>query len=98
MGIAYKFAPFDEVSPGLTSKEIREEMKPGLERINIIKQTVEPKVDVMIDCHWRFNPKTAIELVNQCKNLNLYWIECPIIENNIRTAKQLQSLNMFIGC
>ena len=94
-----KFAPFDEVSVGLTSKEIREAMQPGLERINIIKQTVGPKVDVMIDCHWRFNFETTIDLIKEIGGLNLYWLECPIPETieSIEELKKIRSITNSKG-
>ena len=89
-----KFAPFDEINPKMENKEFNVSLSKGLERINTIREISGKKIKVLIDCHWRFNPKTAIELVNQCKNLNLYWIECPIIENheNIENIKSIRSL------
>lgn len=94
-----KFAPFDEVSVGLTSKEIREAMQPGLERINTIKQTVGPKIDVMIDCHWRFNFETTIDLIKEVEGLNLYWLECPIPETieSIEELKKIRSVTNSKG-
>ena len=94
-----KFAPFDEVSAGLTSKEIRKAMQPGLERINIIKQNVDPKIDVMIDCHWRFNFETTIDLIKEIEGLNLYWLECPIPETieSLGELKKIRSITNSKG-
>ena len=75
-----KFAPFDEVISGMTSKEIRTAMQPGLERINVIRETAGSEIKLMIDCHWRFNYETTIELIKEIEDLNLYWLECPIPE------------------
>ena len=75
-----KFAPFDEVISGTTSKEIRTAMQPGLERINVIRETAGSEIKLMIDCHWRFNYETTIELIKEIEDLNLYWLECPIPE------------------
>ena len=75
-----KFAPFDEVILGMTSKEIRAAMQPGLERIYIIRETAGSEIGIMIDCHWRFNYETTIELIKEIEDLNLYWLECPIPE------------------
>ena len=75
-----KFAPFDEVLLGMTSKEIRIAMQPGLERINIIKENAGSEIKLMIDCHWRFNYETTIDLIKEIEDLNLYWLECPIPE------------------
>ena len=94
-----KFAPFDEVTSGLTSKEIRKAMQPGLERIKTIKETVGPKVDVMIDCHWRFNFETTIDLIKEIESLNLYWLESPIPESieNIEELKKIRSVTNSKG-
>ena len=75
-----KFASFDEVLLGMTSKEIRMAMQPGLERINIIKENASSEIKLMIDCHWRFNYETTIDLIKEIEDLNLYWLECPIPE------------------
>jgi len=94
-----KFAPFDEVSIGLTSKEIRKAMQPGLERITKIKQTVDPEVDIMIDCHWKFNFETTIDLIKEIESLNLYWLECPIPETieSIEELKKIRSVTNSKG-
>ena len=94
-----KFAPFDEVSIGMTSEEIREAMQPGLERINIIKDTLRPDIDIMIDCHWRFNFETTIDLIKEIESLNLYWLECPIPETieSIEKLKKIRSMTNSKG-
>ncbi len=88
-----KFAPFDEVLPGMTTKEILKAMQPGLQRINEIRETVGPDIDLMIDCHWRFNYEATIELIKECERFNLYWLECPIpeTEENIQLLKKLRT-------
>ena len=58
-----KFAPFDEVISGMTSEEIRTAMQPGLERINVIRETAGSEIKLMIDCHWSFNYETTINLI-----------------------------------
>lgn len=89
-----KFAPFDEVLLGMTSKEILKAMQPGLERINIIQETAGSKIKVMIDCHWRFNYETTIDLIKEIEKLNLYWLECPIPEtiDFLEELKKIRSI------
>ena len=87
-----KFAPFDEVDPSMETAEILDRMQFGLKRIDIIRNVLGPKVNIMIDCHWRFNYLSSIELIKECENFNLYWLECPIIENleNINDIKKIR--------
>lgn len=75
-----KFAPFDEVLPNMTNQEKLFFMRKGLDRISVIRDVFGLKTKIMIDCHWRFNYETSIQLLKECKKFNLYWLECPIPE------------------
>ncbi len=88
-----KFAPFDEVDKVMNKNDIHMALDKGLERINVIRETLEKNTNILIDCHWRFNYETSLELIKQCDNFNLYWIECPITENeeNIQYIKKIRS-------
>jgi galactonate dehydratase len=77
---AFKLAPFDEVRPNQSQREMREAMTTGLDRIQAVVDAVESGSRVMVDCHWRFNFKGAQDLIKVSEALNLYWIECPIVE------------------
>jgi len=77
---AFKLAPFDEVRPNQSQREMREAMTTGLDRIQAVVDAVESGSRVMVDCHWRFNFKGAQDLIKASESLNLYWIECPIVE------------------
>ena len=45
---------------------------------NINRSTLDQRL--MVDCHWRFDVAGAGMLIDACAPLNLYWIECPILE------------------
>ncbi|HIE84822.1 MAG TPA: mandelate racemase/muconate lactonizing enzyme family protein [Dehalococcoidia bacterium] len=77
---AFKLAPFDEVLPNQSQREIREAMTIGFDRIQAVVDAVDSGSRVMVDCHWRFNFKGAEDLINALVPFNLYWIECPIVE------------------
>ena len=77
---AFKLAPFDEVRPNQSQREMREAMTIGLDRIQAVVDAVGSGSRVMVDCHWRFNFKGAQDLIKASESLNLYWIECPIVE------------------
>ena len=64
---AIKFAPFDEVEPEMSFKEIIKNMQPGLERIDTIYNNIDKNIKLMIDCHWRFSFDTITEIINECE-------------------------------
>lgn len=53
----------------------------GIERVYAIREAVGPDIKVMVDCHWRFDETSALELMHELKDARLYWLECPISEN-----------------
>ena len=77
---AFKLAPFDEVLPSQSRREMQESMAAGLARIQAVVDALGSGSRVMVDCHWRFNFKGAQDLIKASESLNLYWIECPIVE------------------
>lgn len=78
--VAFKIAPFDEVRPDLSREAMRAAMQPGLDRLAAIADALGPGVRLMADCHWRFDPAGAQDLIDACAGTGLYWIECPIAE------------------
>ncbi len=58
----------------------------GIDRIYAIREAVGPDIDIMVDCHWRFDEAGALKLVRQLKQAKLYWLECPVSENPDRFA------------
>ena len=94
-----KFAPFDEVNPSMETSDMLENMQLGLKRIEVIRNVFGPEVNIMIDCHWRFNYLSTLELIKECDKFNLYWLECPIIENsqNIHYIKKIRDKANNLG-
>ncbi len=68
---AFKLAPFDEVLPNQSQREIREAMTIGFDRIQAVVDAVDSGSRVMVDCHWRFNFKGAEDLINALVPFNL---------------------------
>ena len=79
---AVKIAPFDGVYWGdAGSMDSKRRVQDGVDRIYAIREAVGPDVDVMVDCHWRFDEPSALQLVRDLQQAKLYWLECPISEN-----------------
>ena len=76
---AIKCAPFDgvsvsDISKGTISAAIRE----GIDRIRAIRTTIGSEIDLLVDCHSRFNPGVIIQTSKALDDLNLFWIEDPV--------------------
>ena len=99
--VAFKIAPFDEVSPKACAQgDGARAMQVGLSRVAAVRKVVGPRARLMIDCHWRFDEPTARALNEAAAKLGVYWIETPMVEveDNIaalaRLRRQCNSLGM----
>ena len=73
-----KFAPFDEVTPERLTREGEDVAATGLERLRALRDAVGPKIELMVDCHWRFTPDFTSFLAGHAKDLGITWIEDPM--------------------
>ena len=79
---AVKIAPFDGVYwTDLDQPDMRKRVEIGIERVFAIREAVGPDIDVMADCHWRFDEPSAVQLARELAPARLYWLECPVSEN-----------------
>lgn len=79
---AVKIAPFDGVYyADLRNDGVKARLRLGIERVFAIREAVGPDIDVMVDCHWRFDEAAALQLVRDLAPARLYWLECPVSEN-----------------
>ena len=73
---AIKCAPFDDVS---TTNISRGSLTPaicqGIDRIRTIRAAIGGDIDLMVDCHSRFNPGILIQVAKELEDLHLFWIE-----------------------
>jgi galactonate dehydratase len=78
---AVKIAPFDGVTPdALDRAETRRAIDAGIERVRAMRAAVGPGVRLMVDCHWRFDEPTALEVLGRLASAGLHWFECPVSE------------------
>ena len=76
---AIKCAPFDNVSVANVSKgTLTPAIRLGIERIRAIRAAIGPDIDLMVDCHSRFNPGLIIQTAKALDDLQLFWIEDPV--------------------
>jgi galactonate dehydratase len=92
---AFKLAPFDEVDDAARRQgRAVEAMRPGLERIAAVGETIGPERELMVDCHWRFDETSATTLIKEAAGMGLRWLECPIAETpeTIPAIRRLRKL------
>ncbi|GGE36632.1 dehydratase [Agaricicola taiwanensis] len=78
---AVKITPFDGVMPGRSAAENKTFIEAGLERVYAVREAIGPEVDLLVDCHWRFNEAGAHELLRELETARLFWVECIVSEN-----------------
>lgn len=79
---AVKIAPFDGVYWGDADQaETARRTRAGVERVLAIRAAVGPDIDIMVDCHWRFDEAGARQVLRELQPARLFWIECPVSEN-----------------
>lgn len=80
---AVKCAPFDGLQrEPLEAPETRAAFEAGLERVDAMRRAVGPDVALLIDCHWRFDVRTARIALRELDRFDPYWIEAPISEGD----------------
>ena len=76
---AVKCAPFDGVSSSDISKgTLTPAIRLGIDRIRAIRGAIGHEIDLMVDCHSRFNSGLIIQTAKALDDLNLFWIEDPV--------------------
>jgi len=79
---AVKIAPFDGVLPHANATaDARGRIQAGIDRVFAIREAVGANIDIMVDCHWRFDEATALHVARELAPAKLYWLECPVSEN-----------------
>ncbi len=107
---AIKCAPFDDVSVANISRgSLTPAICLGIDRIRTIREAIGGNIDLMVDCHSRFNPGTIIQVAKELEDLHLFWIEDAVSLNNldafahmsrsigipVATGERLRTLNDF---
>ncbi len=79
---AVKLAPFDGViSQDAAVTPIAERTREGVDRVLAVRDAVGPAIDVMVDCHWRFDAARAEALLRELEPARPYWVECMTTEH-----------------
>ncbi len=78
---AIKLAPFDGVLPTNAESDAGGALiDAALDRVRAVREAVGFDIKLMVDCHWRLTPKTARRVLDESRESQLHWLECPISE------------------
>lgn len=75
---AVKLAPFDGVHwSRRDGAEARPALARGIERVAAVRAAIGPNVELMVDCHERFNREMAVPVARELATLGVVWFEDP---------------------
>ena len=85
---AMKFDPFEPGIDGYHSYRPKEILA-VVERVEAIRNAVGNNVDLMVECHGKFNASTAIKIGKMLEKYNLMWYEEPVPGGMIKAMKRV---------
>jgi galactonate dehydratase len=99
-----KLAPFDGVLPeNCETEDGKRLIRDGIARVVAVREAVGANVGVKVDCHWRFTPRAAREVLDALAEVKLDWFECPVSEgvqfhDDVRALrKQANAMNVKLA-
>ena len=76
---AVKLAPFDEVrAPDQVRTGPGASWRPGVERVRAVRAAIGEGVELLVDCHSRFDESGALAVAEALADCRLYWLEEPV--------------------
>ena len=88
---AVKLAAFDDMALRLDTPEAFATLEVGIDRMLAVRESVGPDVQVMVDCHQRFNSALAIRVARRLEPVRLFWFEDPIARSDIDGMVRLRN-------
>ena len=77
--LAVKSTPFDEVHWSRSDRDDMEaDLDRGIERLREVRNAIGPDIQLLVDCHARFDLPLARRVARALKPLDLFWLEEPI--------------------
>lgn len=55
------------------------ELRAARRQIELIREAVGPEIDILIDCHGRLNPTTAVQLADALEEYDIFFFEEPVL-------------------
>jgi galactonate dehydratase len=83
---ALKFDPL----PGSLMTATRQDLEVALDRIAAVRAAVGPDVDILIECHGRLSPESAIRFADVLAPYRPFWMEEPVPAHNPRAMRRVR--------
>jgi galactonate dehydratase len=61
----------------------------AVERVAAVRDAVGPEMEILIDCHGRFSPGSAIAIAQELEPYRLYWFEEPCDPENVEALAKV---------
>jgi len=87
---ALKWDPFGKAHMTLS----RQEMDHAVAVVGAVRDAVGPNVELLIECHGRFNPYTAIEVSRELAPFKPMFLEEPTVPDNLDSLKRVRDHGM----
>jgi galactonate dehydratase len=84
---AIKFDPL----PGSLLMAGRDELRSAVEKVRAVREAVGPDVDVLIECHGRLSPESAIRFADALVPFRPLWIEEPVPAHNALAMRKVRA-------
>ncbi len=85
---AIKFDPFEPGIDGYHDYRPNEIMA-AVERVEAIRYAVGDDIDLLVECHGKFNASTAIRIGKLLEKYNLMWFEEPVTRGVVKSMKKV---------
>jgi len=84
---ALKWDPFGAAHMTIS----REQLEKSVNIVGAVREAVGNKVDLLIECHGRFNPTTAIEISRELEQFKPMLMEEPCVPDNMRSTAYVRA-------
>jgi galactonate dehydratase len=92
----YHALKFDPFGAGFYEME-RKEKTHSISLVEAVRDSVGPDVELLIEMHGRFNPVTAIEMMNALAPYHPSWYEEPVPPENLSALKKVAEATSRLG-
>jgi len=87
---AVKCTPFDEVRGGLADRDgVESGLDQGVARLQAAREAIGGEIELLVDCHCRFDAALTQKLVDKVRPLNLYWLEEPVPREQVEAMAHI---------
>jgi len=92
----YRALKFDPFGAGFYELERAEKLR-SIGLVEAVRDAVGPEVELLIEMHGRFNPVTAIEIMNSLAPFKPSWFEEPVPPENLPALKKVAEATAALG-